>query len=476
MTIKSGMNPVHPGQVLREELDALGLSANALAKAICVPANRVTAILNAERGITADTALRLGRYFGTTAQFWLNLQQTWQIRLAESKSGSRILEGIVPRQAEALRTAARQAMAASDQAAPMLKAIARNMALCDQLSAVETAIGLSAANQRMLRALANPLDELRSVGALQTTFGRELGYTARWLTEYAERFRMANADHVSRLVAQLGTAQASSVKRLAAMKTPWLDVRNELGSVRRVLELREIGEIIGSQATFSKSVAAQVRIRLGDWRAPITWPNNIWRDLAARADFYANIGFNSDLTDLPTPAFREATEMAGIRSKPPSLVDSYAPPVPSSPEADEEAAFDRTNEAHDRLQRFESHLRQFIDVEMTEAFGPNWPKHRLPNGMYDEWKAKKNAAADAGRPECALVAYADFTDYSRIIVRKDNWRLVFKKYFERFEDVRESFQRLHPIRLDTMHGRPISQDDELLLYVEIKRIMCAIES
>ena len=78
MTIKSGMNPVHPGLVLREELDDLGLSANALAKAIDVPANRVTAILNAERGITDDTALRLGCYFDTTAQFWLNLQQTWQ--------------------------------------------------------------------------------------------------------------------------------------------------------------------------------------------------------------------------------------------------------------------------------------------------------------------------------------------------------------------------------------------------------------
>ena len=100
MTIKNGMNPVHPGEVLREELDVLGLSANALAKAIDVPANRVTAILNAERGITADTALRLGRYFGTTAQFWLNLQQTWQLRLAENKAGSRILESVVPRQAE----------------------------------------------------------------------------------------------------------------------------------------------------------------------------------------------------------------------------------------------------------------------------------------------------------------------------------------------------------------------------------------
>ena len=77
---KSGMNPVHPGEVLREELDDLGLSANALAKAIDVPANRVTAILNGVRGVTADTALRLGRYFDTTAKFWLNLQQAWQLR------------------------------------------------------------------------------------------------------------------------------------------------------------------------------------------------------------------------------------------------------------------------------------------------------------------------------------------------------------------------------------------------------------
>ena len=75
-----GMNPVHPGEVLREELDDLGLSAKALAKAIDVPANRVTAILNGVRGVTADTALRLGQHFDTTAKFWLNLQQAWQLR------------------------------------------------------------------------------------------------------------------------------------------------------------------------------------------------------------------------------------------------------------------------------------------------------------------------------------------------------------------------------------------------------------
>ena len=80
---KSGMRAVHPGEVLREELDELGLSANALAKAIHVPANRVMAILNGERGVSADTALRLGRYFDTSATFWLNLQQAWQLRQGE---------------------------------------------------------------------------------------------------------------------------------------------------------------------------------------------------------------------------------------------------------------------------------------------------------------------------------------------------------------------------------------------------------
>ena len=100
---KNGMRAVHPGEVLREELDELGLSANALAKAIHVPANRVTAILNGERGVSADTALRLGRYFDTSATFWLNLQQAWQLRQAEASAGQQILKHVVPRRTDALR-------------------------------------------------------------------------------------------------------------------------------------------------------------------------------------------------------------------------------------------------------------------------------------------------------------------------------------------------------------------------------------
>ncbi len=74
---------IHPGENLKEELNTLGISASALARQIEVPANRITEIINGERSLTADTALRLGHWFGTSADFWLNLQKIYDLRLAE---------------------------------------------------------------------------------------------------------------------------------------------------------------------------------------------------------------------------------------------------------------------------------------------------------------------------------------------------------------------------------------------------------
>ena len=79
-----------------------------------------------------------------------------------------------------------------------------------------------------------------------------------------------------------------------------------------------------------------------------------------------------------------------------------------------------------------------------------------------------------GDREWPLIAYADFTDYERIIVRNDNWNAVFKQTFRRKEFVRESFQRLYPIRLSTMHARVITQEDLLYLLVETKRLLTAM--
>ena len=90
------MRPVHPGEILREELDELGMSANALSKALGVPVNSVTMILNGQRGVTADTALRLARYFGSTPQVWLNLQKTWELRCTEIEAGDTIDKCVKP--------------------------------------------------------------------------------------------------------------------------------------------------------------------------------------------------------------------------------------------------------------------------------------------------------------------------------------------------------------------------------------------
>ena len=103
MRVRNGMPPVHPGEILADELDELGLSANALAGRLAVPTNRITAILKGQRGVTADTALRLARYFGTTPEFWLNLQKTFELRTAEIESGD---DDQRPRAAENLTRAA----------------------------------------------------------------------------------------------------------------------------------------------------------------------------------------------------------------------------------------------------------------------------------------------------------------------------------------------------------------------------------
>jgi addiction module HigA family antidote len=89
--------PIHPGEHLAEELKEIGFSAAELARQIAVPINRITGIINGQRGVTADTALRLGHWFGTSPQFWMNLQQMYELRVAEREVGAQI--ATLPRRA-----------------------------------------------------------------------------------------------------------------------------------------------------------------------------------------------------------------------------------------------------------------------------------------------------------------------------------------------------------------------------------------
>ena len=98
MAKKTLLPPTHPGEVLREEfLVPLKMTSHQLAMALHVPATRVNDIVNERRGVTADTALRLGRYFGTSSRFWMSLQASWELEVAEDALGETVRRDVHPR-------------------------------------------------------------------------------------------------------------------------------------------------------------------------------------------------------------------------------------------------------------------------------------------------------------------------------------------------------------------------------------------
>lgn len=88
--------PIHPGEILTDELKELGISAAELSRILHVPTNRITQILKGQRAITADTALRISQWLGTSPEFWLNLQKSYELRLAEQEVGEKIRKSIIP--------------------------------------------------------------------------------------------------------------------------------------------------------------------------------------------------------------------------------------------------------------------------------------------------------------------------------------------------------------------------------------------
>ena len=90
------MRPVHPGRILKRELESRNLSANALSLALRTPSGRITDILNGKRGVSPETAMRLARYFGNSARFWRNLQTAYELAVAEAELGARIASEVAP--------------------------------------------------------------------------------------------------------------------------------------------------------------------------------------------------------------------------------------------------------------------------------------------------------------------------------------------------------------------------------------------
>jgi len=351
--------------------------------------------------------------------------------------------------------------------------------LFEENSTITRALEALRSDEKLTRMAMGPMWELRRAGLFDedAPWRRTAALASEAIASFEARFRLPNKlesvllaeqFRVSAVASELalhnqGIAAQALQQAMEKMTTPWLDQQEAVRSIAGFAEMQHIGDAIRTMPAFDESLAASLRASLGDWRDPISWRPEIFMDLAARGDFYVQLGFNPALTNFPLPAFEKGLEIAGLES-----------PVQSESVDSEEEGLGRTNAAHDLLQRVERSLRRFIHAQMTRAFGPDWAKHRLPNGVYEDWREKKRYAEEAGAEERPLIEYADFTHYELILCRRDNWREVFQAFFKRQESVRETFQRLHPIRLDVAHARLITQDDELLLRVEVRRLEKAI--
>ena len=346
-------------------------------------------------------------------------------------------------------------------------------------------LAVATRSHEAIRPMLGPVEDLRRSGLLDAAgrLASELEAVSSLAAEFQKRYRLpALAETVGYLQSpelrsvwktlDLSREQMTVLQRAAASLTaPWLDTADALRSISGFCELQGIGHQLHQSAQFDPGAAERLRLVLGDWREPVDWPTPIFTDPLARSDFYLDRGLDPVLTEFPADAFDQITTAAGLKYAPPPLLSDYSG---ETDEEDEEAGFARTNAAHDRLQRFETHVRRFIERKLHSVSGDNWIKQRVPHPARKDWLEKQRRARDNGEPERPLIAYADFTHYEQIILREDNWKDVFASIFTRKTLVQESFQRLYPIRVCAMHARIITQDDELYLYVETKRLLAAI--
>ena len=336
----------------------------------------------------------------------------------------------------------------------------------DSLKGVMSAIEQ---NKKMVGTLGLTMNNLQQIGTRLPALHEELQGLSRAVKAFESSFRLPEPKEFQSIVDQLQNMNSAAIHALneqvgvhqmiASMKNPWLSADNAERSLKGLSELYAIGKMTQTLPVFDDQITNHLRIELGDWQHPIAWSDTIFENPVARVSFYKEKGLDSSLTDFPTETFDEGLVNSGLKD--------------NSEYLDEEG-LNRTNQAHRKLTSFEIAVRNFIKDQMQANYGQTWIRERISGSMRDAWINKKAKAKEAGEPERHLIDYADFTDYVQIISRKDNWNDMFKPIFKRESSIQESFQRLHPIRICTMHARPITQDDELYLYVETKRILKAI--
>lgn len=260
--------------------------------------------------------------------------------------------------------------------------------------------------------------------------------------------------------------------QMGSMQSPWVDFENASASIRSFTEIQAVGVAVNRFDPYSIDACKFLRSELGDWREPLIISDEEVVDFKSRSSLYIERGFKTELAGFARSAFDETLSSAG-------LIDVSTPSLQfvELDESLDSEGLARNRRAFDLLMVFEIKVRKFIVESMRAHYGDDWFKSQLPANMLERWREKADTAVKNGARASAfeLIDYADFTDYKLIIERSDNWKCIFKYVFIRPENIRESFQRLFPVRIATMHARIITQEDEIFLFSETRRVLNAIE-
>ena len=327
--------------------------------------------------------------------------------------------------------------------------------------------------------------EMAQISNWVSVSNRELQQLQRQLQASERLFKLPALMEASQLLTGLSHGSSSYIQQnsefsqsvtavldaMASMKTPWLNTENIQRSYNGFARLQELGHALDTMPAFDLHLTETLRLDLGDWRQEIVWPSEILDDVVARTSFYDERGLNSDLIAFPTAAFQESIKLAGL-----SEIDDSPIPLCDGGHEKEIDGFKRTVKAYKTLLQLEVSLRRFIVQRMEKKFGSVWIKRQVPGKLRKKWKERQQEDQDNHEHRRLMIEYADLGDYVDIITRNDNWQEVFQCIFRHKESVQESFRRIHPIRNSTMHARSLlSHDDELFLYVEVKRLTSAMK-
>jgi hypothetical protein len=279
--------------------------------------------------------------------------------------------------------------------------------------------------------------------------------------------------------------QRDVLSSIAALQPVWPSPSVALDSIEGMTGLMSLRNAVVTNP-FGVLERDALRSLLGTWDTSKQTISYLF-EADARTKFYLEQGFDARLTAFPDSAYNDALFQSGLLR--PDLFSPVFPraelgyypleedkrEVSDDPEVQEERELKaRLLKAYDIISNLEIRLREFLIEVMESVFGQSWAKQRVPGEIYKQWKEKRDSAVSKGEKEQPILWYADFTDYERIITRGDNWKDTFETKFMNMIDVQVSFQRLYPIRNSTMHTRPLTKEDFLLLSVEAHRILRAI--